>query len=364
MMKHKYRIVLNHEIQQNCLTYKFGHTDDIKLYVGKQKAVIDYELSVKRTLEDFLTFSDSVFRDSFRKAHLVHALKYNYGLKVSRITFCIDDETFEITKGNDPIGHFPYMFSLIEGKQLSLTSKWNNLEQDVANGNKTVYEKDLRYAAIYSLLMSMSREYSIDVFSNLWTSMNALYKQIARDVIKYYSGIHNQPLSKRKKNRIDSDFSCINLLACFLEMDKVKLLSQKEREQKWKQYYSVEKILEKLTDKEINELYDMAKEELNGKMLPSKYQTLSEISAEFGAKTYTFLLLIYPYYLRCNYFHGDKPSLLITEYNSYEIGSLRLVNYFLSSFLVDNIPELFETGCWSGIVRKYGCEYLEYLING
>lgn len=41
-------------------------------------------------------------------------------------------------------------------------------------------------------------------------------------------------------------------------------------------------------------------------------------------------------------FHGNRTTLLFSAYNDYEIAVIRTANYFLETFLNENIPEIFK----------------------
>lgn len=72
---------------------------------------------------------------------------------------------------------------------------------------------------------------------------------------------------------------------------------------------------------------------------------------------YCYLLLAYPYVLRCNLFHGSKVQTVVSAYNDPEMLDYRVVNEFLERFLEDLIPRMFSSS-WVG-KDKYWYDRLE-----
>ena len=61
-----------------------------------------------------------------------------------------------------------------------------------------------------------------------------------------------------------------------------------------------------------------------------------------NVSAYAFVLLVYAYYLRCKYIHGNKATILFAAYHDAELAALRVVNRFLSEYLKQAIPETFN----------------------
>ena len=99
-------------------------------------------------------------------------------------------------------------------------------------------------------------------------------------------------------------------------------------------------------DTSVEEIEDLYRISLSGlsdqeqSILPDRYKPIQDIADQFQMPAYTFLLLQFPYYWRCNYFHGNKPTTIISAFNDRSIAVLRTINYFLDSFLCDEIPKL------------------------
>ena len=72
-----------------------------------------------------------------------------------------------------------------------------------------------------------------------------------------------------------------------------------------------------------------------------KYNGLFDLADHLGVSLYTFLLVIYPYWLRCNYFHGSKAQPILAAYIDPEYRDLKLINTFLERFLSTSIPKMF-----------------------
>ena len=68
---------------------------------------------------------------------------------------------------------------------------------------------------------------------------------------------------------------------------------------------------------------------------------LAECCAPSGASAWGFLCLDYAYYIRCNYLHGDKTTILFTAATDPELAAFRALNVFLGEFLKEMIPQVF-----------------------
>ena len=69
---------------------------------------------------------------------------------------------------------------------------------------------------------------------------------------------------------------------------------------------------------------------------------LRECCALSGASAWGFLCLDYAYYIRCNYLHGDKTTILFTAATDPELAAFRTLNVFLGEFLKEMIPLVFR----------------------
>ncbi len=114
----------------------------------------------------------------------------------------------------------------------------------------------------------------------------------------------------------------------------------------------------------MDRLYEKAREALAGnKELPEECKKLEQCAARFGVSLFSYLLLIYPYHLRCKFLHGDRSRLLVVAYNDYEMNVLRTVNYFLQHFLDSEIPKMFLDGFWTEKEQEGMENYIGALVD-
>ncbi len=364
MSRHKYEIVINNDCKEVTGVYNYGSIKGITLSVGVQKAVIRYEIGRLRTTEDLIAFRYNDFRDALRKVILLHAVRYDRDLVIKKIVIKIDDEAHFFDRDHDPTGHFPYIFSMMGGIKLGLAESWKSLGEIIIGATKTRTVEDLRFSCMFSFLASRGRDYSIDRFLNLWTAMNAYYSYSAQQYEERVKKDHDIFDLSGKLKICGKDAESMGMVSWFIDEQYTDISDRNRLRDLWKNNYVIEIILQKYSITDIEKLYDAAEKELRGKALPSKYISLKNRAGEFGVKLFPFLLLIYPYNLRCRYFHGNSPTILIAAYNDYEISALETVNYFLTRFLNEKIPEMFSDDFWTDEKQKKAERYIEYLYKG
>lgn len=363
MGKHIYEVIINGRTRNQYIQYDFGNIKGICLSVGDQKAIIRIEVGSLRKVVDILCFRYKDFRDAYRKTFLIHALKYNKGLEVKRINVSIDGEEQHFDREHDPTGHFPYMFSMIEKRELYLHDSWKSLIQQVVTTTKTNVDKDLRFSAMYSFLASKSRIYSVDRFSNLWTSMNAYFSFVSERYEESLISVYNIENLKGKLKVKGRDAESIGLLSWMIGEECTDISNRDRLAELWKDNYVIEDTLKDYTTDDIAKLYDAAEVRLKGVALPEKYVVLERRAREFGISLYVFLLLSYPYNLRCKYFHGNSTTMLIAAYNDYEITALETVNFFMTEFLNIGIPRMFQDDFWTNKEQEKAIAYVEHITG-
>lgn len=334
MKRFLYEIHFNEGSKFKKETYSYGRTN-ITLCLQENKASLFFELSVLKKHKDFTDFSVKLFDDAYRKIHLLHTIKYSKDIKVNTITISINNET--VTYGRED-KHFPYMFSMI-GKNLNLSSEWSIVSKHILADSKSKQTDDLRYAAMFSYLSAISRKNEIDSFTNLWTAMNSYYT--------YLSSKHNESIEACDNNNINR--KKINLSR---ERDKIDYLTTQIdplyqppsnfKDIPWKKHYAAERELVKIIKEEYSDLYEFALTSPYSNNIPDRYRKITEYAKHSGRSLFSYLLLGYPYYLRCKYFHGEHTTVLLAAYNEYELAVLGLINYFLRRYLNKAIPQMFE----------------------
>ena len=256
-MKVHYRLIINEE-PKNChpYIYRYGPTSGIELSVGEQAVLLEFNMTVSKQFDDIVSMKVQLVPDAMRKAYLIHALKQDVGLSIKRITIFIDEES-RIYEIGSP--HFPFMFSMISCDNLNLGNAWNNTDMlsEIFHIVKTDADRDYRFAALYSYLSSIGRSYEIDRFSCLWTSMNALYNNIARLYLVEVKERHPiQKVDEILGNDSKSIGALINILGC----GKSKPGRSKQTEYKI-EYAQVGDCLQALSSEEIEGLYSLLSQE-------------------------------------------------------------------------------------------------------
>lgn len=342
-MKVHYRLIINKE-PKNChpYIYQYGPTSGIKLSVGEQAALLEFNMTVSKQFDDIVSMKVQLIPDAMRKVYLIHALKQDEGLAVEKITVFIGDESRTYNKSKDS-PHFPFVFSMISCEHLNLGSAWNSSDMlsEIFHVVKTDADRDYRFAALYSYLSSIGRPYEIDRFSCLWTSMNALYNNIVKLYLAEAEKRH--PIQKADKI-LGNDSRSIGALINILNCGKSKPSRNMQKNYR-AEYARVGDCLKLLSVEEIECLYEllfMQKTVLQVSGLSENLKPINILSQKLSITPFALLLLEYPYHWRCRYFHGNQATILFSTYNDRELSILRTLNYFLSEFLRNEIPLLFS----------------------
>ena len=341
MKKYKYEIVINKKVDKNIsneMEYQFGNTKGIVLKIQENAAIISMELSTKKTEEQFVSFNVKQFRDAFRKISLIHVLYYGKNLKVKKICINIDGEKHTFTKDNK---NFPFMFSMISMCNVNYLNTYDwELVKEIVNKPKTIQDDDKKYACLYSFLCSLGREYYIDRFTNLWTSVNAFYNSLAEKFHEAMDGDNrlSDTKLKEKLSFIRKDEKGVDAAASIFgggeivnkiktektELEIIHYMSDYFR--KWSEQ-GYEKMLESVKNNNIKD---------------ERIVELNEYAENMGCNAYAWILFRFPYIVRCNLLHGNRVSPVISAYNDPEILILEALCYVISDFLNDNIRWLFE----------------------
>lgn len=344
-----YRIILNEPVKdQSPHIYKFGNTDNITVNIGKGNGDIKFSVGKNYDIEAFInpkSYLFRIFRDTLRKAYLLHALRYDAGLSVRSITFCADEKKRTYSKEDDP--RFPFIYSMIDEKTMGLSSGWKDKQfvQEAVSMTKTQADNDLRFAALASFLASFQKQYLIDSFSALWTSMNAYYNYIAKSFESWYeekratSEKNEKCLIKLYKN----DSASIGALMSFYQ-DGVRKAPIKDTKKHFKEYIALQDFLRTLKKADLPELYsELEKSKQNSAYrLPEKYDIINKNAQELHYSAFNYMLFEIPYYWRCKYFHGDKSTTLFMAYSDPECSLLTVINYLLKMYLRAEIPQIFN----------------------
>jgi len=343
MKKHNYHIVVNCSCSKSSSPnhiYSYGGTKNVCIWVSKNRAELIFSMSVLKTHSDFTTFKLQLFLDAFRKIHLIHVLEYGCGLHVNRLDIHIDGDMRSYEKA---CSDFPFLYSMLNNATVEFGQSWSNehIYKCILGSPKSQYERDQRVSSLFSFLASKGKKYELDRFSCLWTSLNAYYSHYAKCFEVLYT---SRNPSKTLSIATNDSKSMSALMATYCSGSH--LLSKKERNVFRAKFHETERFLSSLMPQEVDELYSVAYNDLiNPEKTDNKcILELNELIKPFNQPAFLFLLFEFPYYLRCNFMHGNIATLLFMAYNDKELKMFRLVNAYLDHYLKENIPNIFEPG--------------------
>ena len=342
MGTHRYKITINAAPQKPIThIYKYDKTEGIELKISKQKAVVAFQMTTKKEHNDIISFRVRLVKDALRKAHLLHALSFDESLTVKKIAVMIDDDEKIYT--NSAAG-FPFFFSMLNSKNFGWGQSWDqNQIQKVLAGTKTQTENDYRFISLFSYLAGQSKQFEIDRFTCLWTAMNAHYNHIAKCYEDRTQSEEDGANSKRPK-LLGNDADTIGALLRILECGSKKP-SRAEKETNIKDYGALKDYLHELDEPKVISLHeDLYNHRTDMDYVPEGRlgEHLKTCIEHAKMSAYAYILLEYAYYLRCKYVHGNKATILFAAYHDAELAALRVVNYFLSEYLKQEIPAMFD----------------------
>ena len=358
MRKYRYTITINGVPKKPTMyTYKYGNTDGIVLKVSAQKAIVSFQMAVKKEFDDIILFRVKIAKDALRKMHLLHTLCYNSSLTVKRIIVEVDDEKQIYTEQTQG---FPFFFSMLNSKNFGWEQGWNSDRWiTVLSGTKTQTDNDYRFVALFSYLSGQSKSFEIDRFTCLWTAMNAHYNYIAKCYEDQLCHKHGYASRKeiKKQRLLENDARSIGALLRILECGEKKP-TRDEKDANIKDYGALKEHLQQLTYAETELLYEdlyVHRKELEYCPAGTLGMHLKTCTAHARMSAYGYMLLEYAYYLRCRYIHGGKATVLFATYQDAELAALRIVNYFLSQYLKKEIPAMFDSDYFTEAMYKH-CE--------
>lgn len=347
MGTHRYKITINAAPQKPITyTYKYDKTDGIELKVSKQKAVVAFQMTTKKEHDDIISFRVRLVMDALRKIHLLHALSFDESLTVKKIAVMVDDDEKIYT---DATNGFPFFFSVLNSNNFGWGQSWSQSQiQKVLSGTKTQTENDYRFISLFSYLAGKSKQFEIDRFTCFWTSMNAHYNHIAKCYEDRTQSEENGANSKHPK-LLGNDAHTIGALLRILECGSKKP-SKAEKDANIKDYGALKDYLQELDEPEIIALHeDLYNHRTDMDYVPEGKlgEHLKICIAHAKMSAYAYILLEYAYYLRCKYVHGNKATILFAAYHDAELAALRVVNYFLSEYLKQAVPAMFDESYFS-----------------
>lgn len=348
MAKHTYCVTINRiPASREPMEYKFRSTV-CTLTCSKDAAAVRFSMGVQKTFEDLISFRVDLVKDAMRKMYLCHAMRYDSRLRVRSVTVTIDGESRVYEQGYPG---FPFLYSMLTAKQLDLPESWHDRAflTTVLTATKSKTDSDPRYACLFSFLAGTGRVYESEKFTCYWTAVNALYNHLLECARPRYAAEQGaaryEDLSKRKQV-LSGDTVGLGALMRVLGCGE-GLGPQGERNAHKSQYGALKSHLRGYSKEDLRELYGQLlahRTDLDWVPEGPLGEHLKTCMDRTGLSAWGFVLLDYAYYMRCNYLHGSKATILFSAANDPEIAAFRALNVFLGEFLKELIPLVFREG--------------------
>ena len=346
MAKHTYTITLNRTpSSRDPLQYTYSKTP-CTLTCSPGCAAVSFEMGTLKTHEDLISLRVKVVEDALRKMHLIHALRTDSRLRVRSVTITIDGKEETYTQGHPG---FPFLYSMLTAKHLNLPETWQEPRflNALLASTKTDTEKDHRYACLYSYLAGAGMSYESEKFTYYWTAVNALYNHIfdcANPIHARYHGKRHYADTAFNKAVLKQDSVGLSILLRLFGSGNQVSDGQARRQTHRKQYGAMKTLLHAISRDNYPELYRQLKAHRTDlHWLPEGPlgDHLRECCARTGSSAWGFLMFDYAYYIRCNYLHGEKTTILFTTEADPKLAAFRALNTFLEEFLKEMIPRIF-----------------------
>ena len=352
MTKHTYSVTINRiPASREPIEYKFRSTA-CTLTCAKDAAAVRFQMGTKKTFEDLISFRVDLVKDAMRKMYLLHAMRFDSRLRVRSVTVTIDGESKVYAQGYPG---FPFLYSMLTAKSLGLPERWRDMDflTDVLTRPKSKTDNDHRYACLFSFLAGTGKVYEIEKFTCYWTALNAHYNYLmacCKQRLADKNGVAKYDDLPKSKKISGSDAVCIGALMRVLDRGEA-MSSQADRKNTFRtQYGATKSLLRFYNREELHALYEQLLEHRTDRhWVPDgplgehlKDCLVRPRRENFSA--WGFLLLDYAYYMRCNYLHGDKTTILFSAANDPELAAFRALNVFLGEYLKEAIPQMFREG--------------------
>lgn len=341
--KHTYTITVNQRPAMRDLYEYTYRRVPCAIATASGRAVITVRSTVEKTHDELMQDWDLV-TDALRKAHLLHIMRHSQRLRVRTITASIDGVEKTYNAGSPG---FPFLYFMLPPMELDLPASWQDpaFQQAVLDNTKSRISEDLNFACLYSFLAGIGKEFEIERFSCYWTAMNAYYHAMT-DRFNAMSKDRSDNKTLKENNDTASISALLRVLDCGSGLN-----SRKVRDDNAAMYRDITYAFRRIRDDVLPQLYRQLYENkadrayIPGVPLgdaPNLADHLRTCLPIAGISAFGFLLLDYPYYMRCNYLHGNRATPLFASLRDPEVAAFRVLNLFLESFLKDAIPRMFS----------------------
>lgn len=346
MAKHTYTVAINRiPAPRDPIPYTYRQSP-CELTCARDAAAVTFTMGARKTHEDLISFRVDLVKDAMRKMYLLHAIRFSSRLKVGKVIITVDGEAVEYDRHTPG---FPFLHSMLTSKDLALPQSWQapDFQRAVLCQTKSAADNDVRFACLFSFLAGTGRQFEIERFTCYWTAVNALYNYLLECAQPFYAADHGaarfEDLSHKKRKLLSGDIAGLNGLMR-LTGSGAGPSSQTDRTAHRSQYGAMKSYLRHLSREELAALQHQALEHrADPAWVPDGPlgAHLRACTARTGQSVWGFLTFDYAYYMRCNYLHGSKTTMLFTAAGDPELAAFRCLNLFLGEFLKEMIPQIF-----------------------
>lgn len=347
--KIEYVLSVNGE-QRNIYTfaYKYGNIKSAYICLNKKGFSIHVNTSASIDADMIINSKSALFNDAINKSIMLYLVHFNKAVDINEIVFSIDGNKHIIPKEKFPIIctvseilNPPLQYNGTQSKvdQFILNYKEKyRLPKDAAPLDYIMKGRPRIMASLIALLTAKSKTYEYERFLHLWMAMNGLYGYAS------YLYEHNEKREAGKKKRLSEieEMSFLWQFFQWVEKDNCKWkLTKRDKSiiadktirilQKVDAYQEIETLINLFTDGTIAE-------DIQKCLVSYPPDNSKEKSVPYDLTTKVYVTFLFPYYLRCTYFHANKPLPLIAAKNDKVIHVLKIVNTILEAFLSENLP--------------------------
>ena len=346
MAKHTYTVAINRiPTPRDPIRYSYRQSP-CALTCARDAAAVSFTMGSAKSHGDLVSFRVDLVKDAMRKMYLLHAIRFSSRLKVRKVIVTVDGETVEYDRHTPG---FPFLHSMLTAKDLALPESWQDpaFQSAVLCQTKTAAENDLRFACLFSFLAGTGKQFEIERFTCYWTAVNALYNHLLQCAQPYFAAGHGaarfEDLPHKKRKLLSGDAAGVSGLMRLTGCGSC-MTSQADRTAYRSQYGAVKSYLRHIPREELPALHaQLLAHRRDRAWVPEGPlgDHLKVCMDRTGQSAWGFLTLDYAYYLRCNYLHGSKTTILFTAAGDPEVAAFRCLNLFLGEFLKEMIPKMF-----------------------
>lgn len=311
--------------------YEYGNTKGICIEITKNAISISCPMTVKYDLQSFTIEENRLFSDAIKKAFLVYLIIFSKNIESSQASLFVDDEY----QTSIPVS----IYSLFSGSlPRNMPAAWDSEKviEEILTYNAS--KNDSKIASLFALICAKSKEKETERFMYLWMSIN---------------GVYNHIYNCSKKSGEEPNTNEHTKLTHMIKMYDIgeEAFSQDERKKISKHIISI--ITKNWNGGAITQ-ESLSDSDSHQKIASAIKAQLKE-SLPNGSKEiepYACLLIELPYYLRCSYFHANKPVLLYAFKDEQILKCLCALNETMEAFLDKELYKYFSGEYSETEIRK------------